>query len=70
MCSYPLCSKECGEGTLHGQECEVLAKKEVGGQLGGLIIEVIRLLNVREHGGRVWDQIGGLGVSFYCCDYL
>ena len=48
----------------------MLAKKEVGGQLGGLIIEVIRLLNVREHGGRVWDQIGGLGVSFYCCDYL
>ena len=59
-CSYPLCSKECGEGKLHRQECDVLARGEGGGQVGGRIIGVLRLLGVREKGGGVWEQIGSL----------
>ena len=57
-CSYPLCSKECGEGKLHRQECHILGREEGGELVGGRIIGVLRLLGVKGQGGAVWDQIG------------
>ena len=38
----------------------MLARGEAGGQLGGQIIGVLRILGVREQGGEVWEQIGDL----------
>ena len=59
VCSYPMCSKECGEGKIHRQECRVLGRGGGGELVGGRIIGVLRLCGVREQGGAVWDQIGG-----------
>ena len=38
----------------------MLARGEAGGQLGGQIIGVLRILGIKEQGGEVWEKIGGL----------
>ena len=42
----------------------MLARGEAGGQLGGQIIGVLRILGIREQGGEVWEKLGVLIGNF------
>ena len=66
FCGYNLCSHECGEGELHREECEVLARGERGVQVGYRVIGILRLLGVR--GSHRWEEIGDLVLPcFHVC---
>ena len=59
LCGYSICSLECSMSSVHTQECVVLKGVQHGSDgVNYKIVAVIRLLNLRDLSGHLWEQIG------------